>query len=98
MVHFEVKIYHHKVASFKDVCMVVVMVLGDKAQNYLPSSLLPPNNSFKSSCRYFGGMPSNREFYFYLEDCQMCASKSSNNGYYLYKIIILAMLRIIHVT
>ena len=55
MVHFEVKIYHHKVASFKDVCMVVVMV-GDKAQNYLPSSPLPPpNNSFKSSCRYFGG-------------------------------------------
>ena len=41
MVHFEVKIYHHKVASFKDVCMVVVMV-GDKAQNYLPSSPLPP--------------------------------------------------------
>ena len=35
MVHFEVKIYHHKVASFKDVCTVVVMVLGDKAQNYL---------------------------------------------------------------
>ena len=41
MVHFEVKIYHHKVASFKDVCTVVVMVLGDKAQNYLPSSPLP---------------------------------------------------------
>ena len=42
MVHFEVKIYHHKVASFKDVCTSVVMVLGDKAQNYLPSSPLPP--------------------------------------------------------
>ena len=42
MVHFEVKIYHHKVASFKDVCTVVVMVLGDKAQNYLPSSPPPP--------------------------------------------------------
>ena len=42
MVHFEVKIYHHKVASFKDVCTVVVMVLGDKAQNYLPSSRPPP--------------------------------------------------------
>ena len=41
MAHFEVRIYHHKVASFKDVCMVVVMVLGDKAQNYLPSS--PPS-------------------------------------------------------
>ena len=40
MVHFEVKIYHHKVASFKDVSTVVVMVLEDKAQNYLPSS--PP--------------------------------------------------------
>lgn len=42
MVHFELKIYHHKVASFKDVCMVVVMVLGDKAQNYLPSCPSPP--------------------------------------------------------
>jgi len=62
----EVKIHHHKVASFKDVCMVVVMVLGDKAQNYLPSFPVPPNNSFKSSCRYFGGMPSNGEILFLL--------------------------------
>ena len=42
MAHFEIKIYHHKVASFKDVGMVVVMVLGDKAQNCLPSSPPPP--------------------------------------------------------
>ena len=33
MVNFEV---NHKVASFKEVCLGVVMVLGDKAQTYPP--------------------------------------------------------------
>ena len=90
MAHFEVKIYHHKVASFKDVCMVVVMVLGDKAQNCLPSSPSPPIIVSSPVADILE--------VFLVRGLQMCASKSSNNGYYFYKIIILAMLRIMHIT
>ena len=60
MVNFEVKIYHHKVASFKEVCLGLVMVLGDKAQTYHPP---PPPEKKKSSWRYLGCMPRNRQFY-----------------------------------
>lgn len=92
MAHFEIKIYHHKVASFKDVCMVVVMVLGEKAQKCLPSSPLPPPPIIVSS------PVADILEVFLVRGLQMCASKSSNNGYYFYKIIILAMLRIMQVT
>ena len=60
MVNFEV---NHKVASFKEVCLGVVMVLGDTEQTYPPPPPKKKKKKLKSSWRYLGCMPRNRQFY-----------------------------------
>ena len=97
MAHFEVKIYHHKVASFKDVCMVVVMVLGDKAQNYFPSSLSPPIIVSSTVADTLEVCPAMGNFIF-TKRTTKCVQVKVVTMDTIYKIIILAMLRIMHIT
>lgn len=57
MMHFEVKVhvYHNKIASFKEICVVVLM-LGDEAQTYHfppPPQKKKNKQKMKSSWRYF---------------------------------------------
>lgn len=77
MMHFEVKVhvYHHKIASFKEICVVVLM-LGDEAQTYHPS---PPPPKKKRIIRKRS--PVGDIFELCQGGCQIYAVKSSVTGY-----------------